>query len=368
MKIITNPQTVRELIGFRDLYLMLVGIPVLGFLVPVLFFGYTFDNGFVDYLPKWANSTIYSASYWVAVRSIFLFSRQRFPNAEQTWNRLGLIFVLFVPAYLFINLTLDSIQASLPGVDYFHNSATLLELNVASLSVILIVGTFYESAYYYARWRDSLVEQEKLRRQHTESQLEGLKNQVNPHFLFNSLNTLAYIIPEDPERAVRFVEELSRVYRYILEIRDSQLVPLSRELTFLDAYAYLLKERFGDKLHIRRDIPLAYENRQIIPLALQMLLENAIKHNEISAAYPLHINVYVSDDRLVVSNSLRLKKQKQASTKVGLQNIQNRYQFFTHSNVQISETHTHFQVTLPLLNNAIETSSSANPQAVIYPG
>jgi len=357
MKLLTNRQTIRELIGFRDLYFMLVGIPIIGFLVPILFFDYDLSGGILDYVPKWSVSTMYSAAYWFGVRTIFLFSRSRYPNAEQTWRRIGLVILLFVPTYFVINIGLGFLQQCLPGMVNFNNTASFFDLNVASITVILIVATFYESAYFYARWRESLVEQERLRRQHTESQLEGLKNQVNPHFLFNSLNTLAYIIPENPDRAVRFVQELSRVYRYILEIRDTRLIPLAKELDFLDAYIFLLKERFGDKLQIAVEVEDEFHSQQIIPLSLQMLFENAIKHNEISQAYPLQIDLHIAQDQLIMRNTLRRKKQRQHSTKVGLNNIRSRYAFFTDREVSVTETSDYFLVALPLLPARQEQAS-----------
>lgn len=339
----------REMIGFRDLYLMVLGIPVLGFLVPILFFGVSLDNGLIGYLPRWGVSSLYTASYWICVRWIFVVARTRIPEPERVRRRIVFTFLIFIPTYLCVTILLGFLQQCLPGMVNFNNTASLLELNVASLSIILIVASIYESAFFYARWRESLVEQERLRRQHTESQLEGLKNQVNPHFLFNSLNTLAYLIPEDPDRGVRFVEELSRVYRYILEIRDYRLIPLESELTFLDAYAFLLKERFGEKLVIEVDIPPEYRSYQVIPLSLQMLIENAIKHNEISTTHPLKIALTVQGNKLYVRNTLRRKRQTQPSTQVGLQNIRNRYAFFTRETVEVSDTEGYFLVALPLM-------------------
>lgn len=348
--ILTGRATIREMIGFRDVWLMGIGIPLIGFLVPILFFGATLEDGLVGYLPRWGMSTLYSACYWMTVRWIFVYTRRRIPEPERVGRRIGLAFLIFLPLYLAINIGLDTVERIVFGQSHFNNEASLLELNVASLSVILIISALYESAFFYARWRESLVEQERLRRQHTESQLEGLKNQVNPHFLFNSLNTLAYIIPEDPERGVRFVQELSRVYRYILEIRSYRLIPLQTELDFLDAYTFLLKERFGDKIRIEYDIPQEARQQQIIPLSLQMLFENAIKHNEISSTHPLTISLRVEEGRLYVRNTLRRKTQQQSSTGVGLQNIRNRYAFFTQQEVEVDETDDYFLVGLPLMS------------------
>ena len=187
--------------------------------------------------------------------------------------------------------------------------------------------------------------------------MEGLKSQVNPHFLFNSLNTLIYIIPENTDRAIQFVQKLSKVYRYILEIRDKKLIPLEEELDFLHSYIFLLKERFGDNLEVNLSIPSDILVQQVVPLSLQILFENAIKHNIISDKHPLKIEVFFKDEKLVVQNNLQLKKQAMPSTKVGLQNIKNRYAFFTDEKVDINDDGPYFKVTLPLIKMPVRAVS-----------
>mgnify|MGYP006291004975 CR=1 FL=1 len=219
-----------------------------------------------------------------------------------------------------------------------------------SLVIIALVSTIYESVYLYYQLRVTIEEREQLKRENVESQLEGLRNQVNPHFLFNSLNTLTYLIPEDPDKAVEFVRRLSHTYRYILEIRDKKLVTLREELEFLKAYRFLVQERFGDKLRIETDVPAGMEERHVISLALQMLLENAVKHNIISQSRPLHIHIFVDNDQLVVRNKLQPRQQSQPSTGTGLENIRHRYQFFTQKEVKVKAREGIFEVRLPLLN------------------
>jgi LytS/YehU family sensor histidine kinase len=195
------------------------------------------------------------------------------------------------------------------------------------------------------------VEKQKLKRMNMQSQLEGLKNQVNPHFLFNSLNTLTYLIPENSEKSVHFVQQLSKVYRYILEIRDKKLILLEEELNFLNAYTFLLKERFGKNLHIKIDIPEVHLNDKIIPLSLQILFENAIKHNIISSEKPLFMEVFIENgNKLIVKNNLQKKNQVMNSTKLGLQNIKNRYRFFSEKEVEVIVTQESFIVILPMID------------------
>lgn len=194
-----------------------------------------------------------------------------------------------------------------------------------------------------------MQEAEQLKRENVQSQLETLKNQVNPHFLFNSLNTLAAIIPEDVDLAVEFVQKLSKVYRYILEIRDAQVVRLRDELVALQAYNFLLQIRFSTNLRIRVALPENRLDDWIVPLSLQMLIENAVKHNTISTQKPLVIEVFVEKDNVIVRNNLQRKNQSTDSTGLGLPNIQNRYQLLANQPVHVIVTAQTFTVSLPLL-------------------
>lgn len=344
----STKEKLKDLLGFDDRLIMLVGIPIIAFIVPLLFFKATLSDGLFAYAPKFMTSFMFTISYWLSVRSVFIFTRRKFPTQKDTTTRIIYTIFLIVFAFFAVNFV----------VGYLHNNMNKIEdppgvteydYHVASFMIIALVSAIYESVFLYARWKQTLIETERLRRENVESQLQGLRDQVNPHFLFNSLNTLTYIIPEDPDRAVRFVQMLSKVYRYILEIRDKKLITLEEELRFLDAYIFLLKERFGDNLHIRRSVPDYLTQYQIVPLSLQILFENAIKHNIISKEKPLSIEVSTVDAVLVIRNDLQLKKQVMPSTKVGLQNIKNRYAFFSDHAVEIHVDEKYFEVRLPLI-------------------
>ncbi len=343
-----KPET-KRLLGFDDTWVLLLGIPVLAFLIPILFFNATLADGLVAYLPEFLTSLMFTIAYWVVVRGIFIRMRRKYPQHTQTRPRLLYSLLAILTAFFIIHTLLDMVHEQLmphpdrPGVTEFNYA-------VGSLTIILLVSALYEGVYFYDRWRASMVEQEKLRREYVESQLAGLRDQVNPHFLFNSLNTLAYLIPEDPQRAVQFVRKLSKVYRYVLEMRDKQLIPLAEELAFLDAYVFLLKERFGDNLQVDIDIPAGRREDRVVPLSLQMLFENAIKHNIISHDKPLTIRLFVEDDdRLVVLNKLQVRNQPTHSTGIGLENIRSRYAFFCDRPVVVEQTEAAFRVELPLL-------------------
>lgn len=341
-------QKIREVLGFDDRWVAAATIPVLAFLIPILFFNATLEDGFTAYIPEFMTSLVFTSVYWLSMRRVFIEMRRRFPKHTQVRRRLiytGIaVLMLFTLLHFLLSQVHDLLQPhpDRPGVTDFNYA-------VASLTIILLVSAIYEGVYLYDRWRESVIEQERLRRETIESQLEGLRSQVNPHFLFNSLNTLVCIIPEDPGRAVHFVRKLSKVYRYILEIRDQKLISLRDELRFLDAYIFLVKERFGDNLEINISISEALFEEKIVPLSLQMLFENALKHNIISSEHPLTIEVFVDGRRLVVRNNLQRKHQEIPSTRIGLENIKSRYAFYSEAPVEISEMDGCFVVKLPLL-------------------
>lgn len=221
---------------------------------------------------------------------------------------------------------------------------------LVSALLALFVNSIYAAVYFYKEWKNSLVESERLQRERILSQYEALKCQVNPHFLFNSLNTLVTLINEDQAIATRFVEQLSKVYRYVLQHKEHEMVTLGSELRFMESFLFLMKMRFGDNLKIEIDIDRARYDDLIAPLTLQMLIENAIKHNVVSQQKPLHIRLSVNGaNTLVVSNNVQRKSAPSDSTGVGLQNIKDRYDILSHRPVQVLSTALDFSVSLPLL-------------------
>lgn len=328
---------------------MVIGIPVISFSIPILFFGDRIEGGLVGYLPKWGVSMIHTAAFWLSIRYIIIYLRKYFPSQKEIGKRLVYSSFLILLAFFIIERGLEWLnEYCFP--QSVHEIPSEFQVRVASLMVIALVSSIYEGIYLNAQWKASIIEKEKLKRENVESQLEGLRSQVNPHFLFNSLNTLAYIIPEDPDRAVKFVQQLSKVYRYILEIRDKKLIPVREELKFLDSYLFLLKERFGENLIVDIEVPIEVYDEMIIPLSMQMLFENAIKHNIISKTKPLRIAVSLDEGKIRVANNLQKKSQRTPSTQVGLQNIKNRYAFFTSQKVEVHANEHTFSVSLPLIH------------------
>jgi sensor histidine kinase YesM len=302
---------------------------------------------------------LYTAAYWAVCRQVFIKATIKFPEYYQTKKRVVWIGGLCIGIILSLCNVLHFCIEPYLGLD-FHQIPTTAQINAASFMTFGVIGGIYESMRYFNLWKKTSLEKEQLEKQNLESQLAGLKSQVNPHFLFNSLNTLVHLIPENPDSAVKFVQKLSKVYRYILEMRDASTTPLSTELEFLNAYVFLLKERFGENLHVDidnaicKDTLLTTENgvceKHVVPLSLQILFENAIKHNIISTQRPLTISVSIENkERLIVKNNLQRKNQVQEGTGVGLENIRNRYQLVSQKDVDIIVTKESFIVSLPLL-------------------
>lgn len=245
--------------------------------------------------------------------------------------------------------------------------------NVA-LVFSFIILTIYEVFYIFNKWEKAELDSEQLKNEDVKHQLDSLKNQVNPHFLFNSLNSLSSLIEEDSEKAKTFIEELAQVYRYLLKSNEHELTTLGKELAFIEAYAFLLKTRFGEGFHLKVDIAEQNKSALIPPLTLQLLVENAVKHNIIAASKPLnvcifdnyatksdsekqeHINETSRNNReekrqfLVVTNNLQQKKAPVASNRLGLKNIIKKYELLGQVDVKVEQTAKAFQVILPLIN------------------
>jgi sensor histidine kinase YesM len=228
------------------------------------------------------------------------------------------------------------------------STATLIIL----ICVIFIVHV-YETAFLLAESETGLVKNAQLQRAKAEAELQALKNQIDPHFIFNSLNTLSHLITEDTRKALQFNDNLADVYRYILQNKTSDLVLLREELHFVFDYFSLLKIRFGNAISMGISIDESLWDTYLIPpISLQVLLENAVKHNEFSDEYPMCINISLADDAIVVSNDIHIKKLRKASSKIGLQNLNERYVLLINKAIDVKQEAELFGVSLPILKIA----------------
>ena len=348
----------KKILGFDDRWFVFHGVLLVSLGMNLILFGSFLKEDECNlFIGCYFISLIYTTLFWLFFRTLHLLVTEKYPGYENMRQRYLVIIPTVIGSFVLLKLLLDFtvdpiLHSVLPKGTEPH---ALLEF-IGSFIFLILVMSIYEGTYLFAELKKSKLEQEVLVKENISSQLEGLKNQVNPHFLFNSLNTLASIIPEDQERGVRFVTKLSKVYRYILDIKDQKLISVREELDYLHSYTYLLKERFGKNILIDIDVDPSDFEKLIMPLSLQITFENAIKHNVITSSRPLHIQVYMENENLVVKNNLQKKSTVGSSTKMGLQNIKNRYSFFTDKEVGVISTMKHFIVTLPLLTT---TSSTA---------
>lgn len=220
----------------------------------------------------------------------------------------------------------------------------------ATLLISFVISLIFTAIGFFNAWKQSFIRAEKLKVEMMAYKYESLRNQINPHFLFNSLNVLSDLVYDDQALAVKFIRQMSDLFRYVLDSRDKELVPLKDELSFIQSYTFMLKTRFEDKLTIDIDVQ-SDQDDYLVPMTLQLLIENAVKHNEISDAYPLRISVRRIDDSLEVENNHQPKKAGDISTKTGLKNITQQYGFFSERHIKIISTDERYTVRVPILKS-----------------
>ena len=341
-------------IGFDDRLVMLITIPVLSFIIPFVFLGCRFDRYPYFGWDKYLTTLVITTILWICDRWIMIWYRRKYPLFKDVRKRLLLqsvsMFVFTVFGENLFGWLMDDIIFKDNYGGHFRTDI-LISSNSAAIFCTIMIIAIYESVYFMNELRKSVEEKENLKRESLNAQLNALKTQVNPHFLFNNLNTLSAIIPDNPQQAVDFVQQMSKVYRSILEVKDEKSIPLKEELDVLKAYGFLLKTRFGKNLDIDINVPDEKLQQRIVPFSLQLLMENAIKHNIVSSEKPLRISVFTENGHLLVSNNLQMKNQVNESTGIGLDNIRNRYKLLGDKEVKVTESGENFTVSIPLLEN-----------------
>ncbi|MFD2999695.1 sensor histidine kinase [Pontibacter toksunensis] len=312
-----------------------VGPPILGQRLEEAVYNFLFS--FSLFILIWKGNT----------NMLIPFLAKRYPWLENPTKRFVISVVatvlLTVVIVVFAHIIFISSPQELTELDWVH-------VLTVPIVVTFIISLCFHSWHFLQSWRQTAINAERLKKENIASQYESLKAQVHPHFLFNSLNVLTSLVETDQQQAVKFIRKLSEVYRYVLDSRQKEVVPLLEELHFLNSYIYLQKIRHGEAMQVQNDLPLD-PTLMVVPLALQMLLENAIKHNVALEEEPLRIHLYVEDDYLVVQNSLQERRIREGkeSKGIGLPNIESRYSYLTNKKVQIHATAHTFIVKMPLL-------------------
>jgi two-component system, LytTR family, sensor kinase len=242
-------------------------------------------------------------------------------------------------------LILDLILSLPIQLDYDHAKLLL----AFGFRVNLFLHCVNAIVFFMNKLKKAQIEAEQLKKISVEAQFEALRNQINPHFMFNCFNVLSTLVYKDADTSAKFIAQISNVYRYLLHSQERKVVPLHEELSFIESYLYLLQIRYGENLIVEKDITTNVDEFYVAPASLQMLVENAIKHNVISKNNPLKIRLYSHNGSIVVSNNLQEKQVKEESTHRGLQNIQSRYRLLSDELVKIEKSASEFRVEIPLL-------------------
>ena len=332
-----------------NLLIILAGILGLSFLITILFFQ-SWDEGFREFLVSYSWSVVICATQWLGNSYIYGLLDKKYSWQEHLVKRAiyGSLAIVVYSASAFVLVQMimyKLVSGSLP-----ENPISFgLRSSYYAILISFIVSLIFVAVAFFQYWKNSLLEAERFKAEMLMYKYEALQNQINPHFLFNSFNVLSDLVYEDQKKAVGFIRQLSQLFRYVLDSRDRELVTLKEELDFIDAYTFLLHSRFEEKLSIKLDIQAA-DHEMIVPMTLQLLIENCVKHNEISASQPLHVHIYRKGDYLKVENKLQPKPGGTDSKQTGLSNIRQQFKYFTHKEIIVSQTDHTFSVEVPVLN------------------
>lgn len=333
----------------KDKWLRLIGVPALVLLIPYLGEDTLKPISMERFLFETVKHFIYVVFYWEAFRIVILILRQKYPHHKDTGRRIGLQTIFFFLLICLGAILITFISQNLPRDTVQNFASEYIEIAVRSMLLGALINIIYECVYLTDLYKKSFYESERLKKEGLKAQYELLRDQISPHFLFNSLNTLITIVPEDPTLAVQYIQTLSNVYRQILSTSEKKIASLKTEIIFLKDYIYLYKMRFGDNLHVEYKIPDDLSGLLVATFAMQMLVENALKHNIISERHPLNILISVEKDHIVIENNLQLRTSGVESTNVGLKNIISRYKLLTDKPVTVRRTADRFVVFLPFL-------------------
>ncbi len=260
----------------------------------------------------------------------------------------GMLVFSLIDSIIIIFLYVELIK----GLDFFKvvEAEGLMNALAFPLIITTIIALWGHGRSFLISWKQAAIDVERLKNENLESRFESLRSQVNPHFLFNSLNALSSLVYADQARAVDFIQKLSEVYRYVLEHQNDEVVELDSEMDFLKSFVFLNKIRFGDNFEVSYTNLDDCNGWSVPPVALQMLVENCIKHNEVSSENPLIIEISKTNDSIVIENNLNaIEVSKQDSNGLGLSNIISRYELLSDQKVEVEKSENSFRVSVPLL-------------------
>lgn len=340
----------------KDYTVMLVVMVPYVVVVNCMVFGIKYFSGWGIFLSSSIITAICGSLHFIVCGYVAVEMKQRFPDDDQLFKRLVIMIIMFLLlTALFLSLLFWGYEA-LNFYRYTFNQSGFTWA-ILSIGILNVFITFLmEGLAKFESWKASLKETEQLYMTYKQGQLMALKSQVNPHFLFNSLNTLSSLISDEPEEAEKFLDEISKVYRYMLRNDDDQLVSLSEELQFVHSYFQLLKARYGEAIKLEVNVDAARQDLLVPPLCLQVIMENALNQNVVSKSTPLLVSIYTNNENFVViKNNIQPKVVTvPLDQEAGVDNLVNKYQLLNERAVVIKETATERQICLPLISKKEE--------------
>ena len=286
---------------------------------------------------------------WQGNEAIDTLLNTRYPWIENARKRLIIQSLL---SFVYTSITLFALMYLLHQLRFGDGriiNRKMMEIFPPAILFTLALLAVKIGSEFFIALKDSLLEVEKYKSESANAQLQNLKNQLNPHFLFNNLSVLTSLVYKNQDKAANFINELAKVYRYVLDTKNVELVPLQEELDFINHYIYLQKIRFEDSILFEINVEESKKNDFLLPMCLQMLVENTIQHNETSQANPLKVLIYTQNNSLIIENPILTRRNVTDSTKTGLKNIEQRYSFFTDEKVVVNNNGKTFKVILPLI-------------------
>lgn len=327
------------------------------FLGQSIAFDFRFVNQFLMYL-------LYALLLYGVNAFLFIYLEQKFGRNNFPKKRIVLSFIASIILTMVTIFLLRIIEEVIIEGDTINEFlANEKRYYYVVPFIITVVGIlFFNAFYFYKALQDKKIKEQKIIAGTASAKYESLKSQLDPHFLFNSLNVLTSLIEEDQDKAQKFTTSLSKVYRYVLEQKDKDLISLEEELSFAKTYMSLLKMRFENAISFEIPQQVSNPEAKVVPLSLQILLENCIKHNIVSEQQPLKITIKEYNNQLIVINNLQPKATLKKSSGVGIKNIKERYKILSTRNININQTKNEFTVQLPLLtkkSSIMETTRSS---------
>jgi sensor histidine kinase YesM len=333
----------------NDKWFRLAGIPLVALVSNVIFYGNQGRVHQISFGVQYIHSVLHAWILWETARQMIIWTRNRYSSFAESGKRIRYTLISVVLTTIVVMVAICAFYDLTNFWGYSLDYRRYIYNVSVALMYAVIVGGIYEAIYFFHKWREAFVEAEALKQANLQSQLDSLKSQINPHFLFNSLSSLSCLIADDSERAEKFVDELAAVYRYLLKTNEKELTTLSKELKFIQAYYHLLKTRFGRGILLEIEVENNCLEYLLPPLTLQILVENAVKHNSILADHPLVIRIYTESDNLVVVNNVQKKHSLIESDKTGLSNIVAKYRLLKQRRINIRQTEGKFEVIIPLI-------------------